>query len=139
MNKHFADVPRLGGNIARALVPVGIVVQQMRILFHHGAATGRVDGNEVCAALFECCDVRARQFARRIQVASMSMQRTAARLFARLTDTEPVCLKHARSGRIGVREQAPHDATFQERYALLWPNGRMAEWHSGRMAEWPNG
>src|SRR5512141_1109121 len=114
ISEQLSHVTHAGSNPPGATAPLRIVVKQMRILLHHRAASGSVDRDELGAGFLECRDVPPRELTRTLEITSMRVKRTAARLTARFHHRVPVALENSLSRAVGIGEQPFHDAPFEK-------------------------
>src|SRR5438128_10408042 len=63
-----------------ALVPLGVIMKQVAVLFHDGATARGVRYDVLCAGLLERRDVFSRQCTRALEISGMRMQRAAPSL-----------------------------------------------------------
>src|SRR4051812_40887630 len=96
-------------------MPLGIILEQVPVLFHDRAATRGVDRNELGARPLERRDVAARQIARGIEIAGVRMESSTALLAGRANDAITVDGENPAGRAIGLTEQAVHDAAAQRR------------------------
>ena len=109
------DITNLGGEPIRSFSPLGVVGQQLSVLFHGRTASGRVDANEIHGGSLERRDVAPREPARALRVAGVRVQRAAATLAGSVGDGVTVCRQHTFGRAIRLREQSLHHAAGERR------------------------
>ena len=115
LGEQLGDVADLGREGRRALRPVGVVGQQVRVVLHARAAAGDVD-RDVLEVLVGR-DRLARQRQRLLLDAGVHLQRAAAARLARRVDLEALGAEHAHGGGVDVAEEHALDAALHERDA----------------------
>src|SRR5205814_7041851 len=95
--------------------PLVVTAEQVLVLLHHRAATGRICADILGVRALEGGDVRARQRTSRIEVASVCVQRSATSLTGRVDDGVSVDDERALGGAIRLAQQSLHHASEQQR------------------------
>src|SRR5258705_7975646 len=93
-----------------SLVPLGIILQQVRILLYDRSAAGRIDRDERRARAIEGGDVAPRQRTGGLEAAGVRVQRTAAVLPGSVDHRVAVDGQNAPRRPIGLVEQTVHHA-----------------------------
>ena len=110
----LTDIAHPGGERARPLRPLRVAGQQLPVLFHRRAASGRVHRNHVDAGALERRDGRSCEALRLVYPAGMQRQRAAAPLLARGHDVAALGRQDVHAGRVDVREDEALDAPGQQ-------------------------
>ena len=116
-SQKLADVANTLGYVARTGGPLGVVGEQVPVLFHHRATAGGIHANELGAAGSECGDVRPRECACRLEVARVCVQRTATDLTRGVGHSIAVRLQRPACRAIRASEEPVHHAAIEERDA----------------------
>ena len=103
------------GEPIRSPPPLGIVGQELSVLFHCRAASRRVDANEIHGGSLERRDVAPRESARALRVAGVRVQRAATTLARSVRDSVAVHRQHTFGRTIRLGEQSFHHAAGERR------------------------
>src|ERR1700674_341944 len=114
--QYFADVFALGRENLGSTRVLGIIPEQVAVLFHVGAAPRGVRDDNLDFRAFECIDRPFCQLYRRGFLSGMYQKSSAARLLLRRNDFAPFGGEHARRGGIDLREKFALHAAQQQTY-----------------------
>src|SRR5215831_19647138 len=92
-----------------------IVAEEMVVLFHSGAAAGRIDNDGIDTGVEKNIDVSPGHFFRRLALAVVNVERAAANLISGKDDVAAIASQHPDGCSVYFAEKKRHDATVEHR------------------------